>query len=82
MLDTNSSVNPAPKNTTLTYCKDLSTGTLHIVLDIPEHDLLSLKFDKFTRKLISECENSEKMSDKLLMLEHIVRIMENNLEIP
>lgn len=86
MLDSNatgdvfSPEKPAPKHVTLKYCRDLGSNTLHIVLDIPNSDLLSITYDEFTRLLISDCEKSMKIADKLLMLEHIIRLIEIKFE--
>lgn len=46
------------------------------LLIIPRVDILSLQFDNFEKNLISECEKSDKVSDKLLMLEMIARKIE------
>lgn len=74
------SLNPAPEHTTLKYCKDLSTGTLHIEIDIPERDFDLIEYDAFTRALIRDCGNSDKIADKILLLEHLVRIIEEKFE--
>jgi hypothetical protein len=45
---------------------------------IPDEDMHKVKFDMFTNRLSEECDNSELLSDKLLFMEHIIRMIETN----
>lgn len=49
---------------------------LSVRLAIEENEIARAQFNRFDELLISECEKSEKVSDKLLALETIVRKIE------
>lgn len=68
-----------PKTTTLKWCKDDDTQNLHIEIDIPANELRDAygELDEFILSLFRECEKSNKISDKLLALEHMVRNIES-----
>lgn len=52
------------------------SGKRTIYLEITDHDLMNISLDDHDQKLIHECEKSEKVSDKLLALELMVRNIE------
>ena len=55
-------------------CHELpERGAKEYRLEIRGYDLLSLKLDPFDMRLMSECEASESIADKLLMLEMLAR---------
>ena len=55
---------------------DVATGVDHYNLEINQVDLVRAKLHDFDRRLLADCDTSDKVSDKLLALETIARRIE------
>ena len=56
--------------------KDDAKGIIHYHLKIADTDTVKMKLHPFDAALLSECERSDKVSDKILALETITRRIE------
>jgi hypothetical protein len=62
--------------------RDACDDKIKVLLEIDGHEWMRAQLDHFDKLLIRDCEGSEKASDKLLMLETIVRRIEQGEALP
>lgn len=58
------------------FRRDIATDEHRYVLLIHQKDVVKVILDEFDRDLKDECTKSDKISDKLLFLEHFARKLE------
>lgn len=58
--------------------RDACDDKIKVLLEIDGHEYVRARLDRFDHLLIADCEGSNKVSDKLLMLETIARRIEES----
>ena len=58
--------------------RDQKTNDVVICITLSQSDFIASKLDKWDQLLLNECSNSNKLSDKALALETVLRRMEQS----